>query len=78
MRSIIYEYVLNVISILQIVELAFRLEYYDTNLAQANRWVLGQVVVNIFFLVTLILDWLILGLKQSYSRHPRVFAETLA
>lgn len=31
-RSIIYEYVLNVIAILQMVELAFRLEYYDTNL----------------------------------------------
>jgi hypothetical protein len=60
------------------LELAFRLEYYDTNLTQAYRWVVAQVAVNIFFLVTLVLDWLILGFKQSYSRHPRVFSETLA
>jgi Ion transport protein len=36
------------------------------------------VILNSFFLVTLLLDWYALGLKNSYFRHPRVSTETIS
>jgi succinate dehydrogenase hydrophobic anchor subunit len=37
-----------------------------------------QICVNAVFLLTLVLDWWALGFFSSYSKHPRVFAETVA
>ena len=37
-RSITYEYILNVIAIFQLVELAFRIQFYDHNMQQVYPW----------------------------------------
>ena len=34
--------------------------------------------MNLFFLFTLIVDWIYLGFFDSFSKHPRVFTETIA
>jgi hypothetical protein len=34
--------------------------------------------LNLFFLFTLIIDWIYLGFSDSYSKHPRVFTETVS
>lgn len=77
-RSIKYEYVLNLAAILLLMELPFRLTFYDTTAAQITTWMTFQICVNAVFLLTLVLDWWALGFFSSYSKHPRVFAETVA
>ena len=77
MRSLYYEYALNVLAILIFVEIAFRERFYQKSSEQINSWFAYCIVVNIFFLGTLVLDWVILGFKRSFQRHPRVATETI-
>ncbi|CDW71336.1 two-pore calcium channel [Stylonychia lemnae] len=76
-RSLNYEYVLNIIAIFQFSEIAFRDRFYSDSSEQIDIWLTIQTIINFFFSITLILDWIYLGLQRSYQKHPRVLVETL-
>lgn len=65
-RSLWYEYILNIIALLQFVEIAFRETFYSINKDQITVWFIFQATVNSIFMVTLILDWAFLGLMRSF------------
>jgi hypothetical protein len=40
-------------------------------------WIVVQIIFNCLFALTLFLDWAVLGIRASFSKHPRVIVETI-
>lgn len=59
-------------------EIAFNEVFYDNMINWIDGWIIVQISINSFFALTLIIDWVFLGFKASFTKHPRVPAETLA
>jgi hypothetical protein len=77
-RSINYEYILNILAIIQFLEIAIKEQYYTHTIEQVEIWFIFQIIVNVIFLISLLMDLCVLGFVKGFSSHPRVFTEFLS
>ena len=65
-RSLKYEYVFNTLAILQFLDIATKEYFYLFHIEDVDVWFKVQTVLNMIFLATLVLDWMVLGFGSSF------------
>jgi len=77
-ESIQYEFIVNVISVVNILALTIREATPNDATGFIDFWCVAQIIINTGFLVELILEMYAFGIAATYSHSFRATSETLA
>jgi len=76
--SVPYEFCVNLLSILNLVSLLIRDLNSDTGTGFIKAWIYYQIVINTFFFIEMITEWLVFGFFHAYRSSFRCWSETLS
>lgn len=77
-ESVQYEFIVNLISVANILALTIREAVPDEDTAFIEFWCWAQIIINLGFLCELIFEMYAFGIGATYSHSFRATSETLA
>jgi len=72
-----YELLMNIVTIVNVFSIFARSLQSTANYNTIHIWMIAQIVLNTFFLLEMITDWIVAGFKNAYIYHFRTSIETL-
>jgi hypothetical protein len=78
LESVQYEFIVNCLSVVNILALTAREQVDDSDTVFIVLWVWFQIGVNSAFLVELFIEWYAFGIAATYSHSFRATSETFA
>jgi len=79
MDSVPYEFAVNILSLLNVVSLLIRdLHSDDGGTEFIDAWIFYQIVINTFFFLEMITEWVVFGFFYAYKNSFRCWTETLS
>ena len=72
-----YELTMNIVTIVNVFSIFARSLQSTANYKTIHYWMIAQIVLNTFFLLEMITDWFVAGIKNAYIYHFRTSIETL-